>query len=252
MRRLVFSILFASFAFASLGAHAIEGCDADMSRLGFKDKDGKDLEIWKCDGGWRLSNLANEQAYINGDGKPCVKNSSTGQEQCCPQVDSTDKTDTKAKVEPYKESEWACVSDDPKAADKDKTILRIAPLQKNGSYASTVYRISGSNDSKDKTMAAKDKKVSLKVSIEVPTNSGPDKDGSINLESPLGSGDSGDNKCASKDKGSFCQLKQDVTGHNYTADESSKYVLQDSSKSTGGQQQAVKTDTTGKNAFSAR
>lgn len=231
-------------------SQAKDSCSSDVSRIGFKDKAGKDLEVWRCGDSWHLSNLANEQAYINADGKPCVKNSSTGEQLCCPEgAPSSDKTDTKAKTESSKDSLWTCVAEGPDQTDaKSKTILRIAP-KPGGSSSPTVYRITGTNDSKDKETAQKDKTVGMDIVVEIPEHTGR-QSGTIHVEQPLG-GSSADNKCAERDQGSFCQLPADISGHSYKFDKETKGALVDNPDGGSGDK-VVTTDTTGKNAYSAR
>jgi hypothetical protein len=224
-------------------AEQSNSCTTNVSRIGFTDQieGGQPFELWKCQDQWHLSNLGNQQIYIDEKGKPCVKNSTTGAVFCCPNVSLDGKTKAEAPQDDSMAGKFSCVGpksfSNPKPEDKNN--LLIVPAATGGSRSSTVYRVTGSaGEESGQNGQAKKKTRDMTVEVELPEGADPSrKSGTLTVASEVNGASSGTsgkkggpkNPCnkAETAEGSFCQLPANILGHSYRLNKETKGAVLD-------------------------
>jgi hypothetical protein len=189
----------------------------------FNDDTGFGFEVWKCADGYHVWDKGNGQYYVNGDGKPCQRNSSTGEEICCPggaAADNKTKIDGASKLangEADKDSKPQCTKA-PGSNGQEKDIMIVQP--KNGGNP---LRIWGETDAKDKNVPNGKKKATLRVSGFNPNGTTGDpaadkkQEGGLSFEQDLGKGGRDCFKPASQGggrptTGGICQRPESILG----------------------------------------
>ena len=269
MRRALATVVLLMTSYWSMGAFGAQavGCDSNVSRIGFTDQiqGGQPFELWKCEDQWHLSNLANEQIYTKKEkdkDKTCIKNSTTGEEFCCPQVQKDATTKTQAPKDATMATSYSCGtggSDNATATTEDKKILYVEPAPQNGNRSSMTYKIEGSESQDDSSGAGGNAKKKV-LSISVLTPESPNKkEGTITVESNAGgpsishAGKGGPKNSCNKDatsSGSFCQLPANIIGHNYKLTKETKGAVKDDPAGSAQGDQNVKSDGTGRTNYS--